>query len=134
MTLTLFFCLVPVHFLIFSMAALLYHMTDQKQRTLIWCLLLPVEKWKNCHKLVGWRQPFEIVFYQKVVLHNDHWCFLLTIDCMNLLIRVKVIQIYCRVHMLFSTLFLFRTLKYQGIIIPLPHLYWYLTGHLFHRI
>ena len=41
-----FFCLVPVHFLIFSMAALLYHMTDQKQRTLIWCLLLPVKKFQ----------------------------------------------------------------------------------------
>ena len=118
-----FFCLVPVHFLIFSMVALLYHMTDQKQRTLIRCYQLKSLKWKNCHKLVGWRRPFEIVFYQKVVLHNDHWCFLLTTDCMNLLIRVKVIQIYCRVHMLFSTLFLFRTLKYQGIIIPLPHLY-----------
>ena len=28
-----FFGLVPVHFLIFSMVVLLYHMTDQKQRT-----------------------------------------------------------------------------------------------------
>ena len=90
-----FFCLVPVHFLIFSMAALLYHMTDQKQRTLIWCLLLTVKKFQmeELSQTCRWRRPFEIAFYQKVVLHKDHRCFLLTTDCMNLLIRVKVIQI-----------------------------------------
>ena len=90
-----FFCLLPVHFLIFSMVALLYHMTDQKQRTLIWCLLLPVKKFQmeELSQTCRWRRPFEIVFYQKVVLHKDHRCFLLTTDCMNLLIRVKLIQI-----------------------------------------